>query len=142
MVVAIICTMTQERKLCEPVPSLSGVCCAPLDRLFEPELFKALADPSRVALLARLAAAGREATVGELAACCPTDLSVVSRHLAVLRSAGVLAAEKRGRSVHYRVRYGELSRALRAMADAIDACCPDGDAEAGGETKKNQEVTA
>ena len=116
--------MTQTSKICDPEAPLSGVCCEPLDRLLEPDLFKALADPSRVALLARLAAAGREATVGELAECCPTDLSVVSRHLAVLRSAGVLAAEKRGRRVHYRVRYGELSRALRTMADAIDACCP------------------
>ena len=89
------------------------------------EIFKALSDPNRVALVARLAAAGREATVSELAACCPTDLSVVSRHLAVLRSAGVLEAEKRGRQVHYRVRYGALSRALRSLADAIEECCPE-----------------
>lgn len=116
--------MTQASNLCECPESLDDVCCEPLDRLFEPELFKALSDPSRVALVARLAAAGREATVSELAACCPTDLSVVSRHLAVLKSAGVLEAEKRGREVHYRVRYRAMSRALRSLADAIDACCP------------------
>ena len=116
--------MTQASNLCESPDSLEAVCCEPLDRLFEPELFKALSDPRRVALVARLAAAGREATVTELAACCPTDLSVVSRHLAVLKAAGVLAAEKRGREVHYRVRYQAVSRVLRTLADAIDACCP------------------
>ena len=109
---------------CECPDSLDSVCCEPLDRLFEPELFKALSDPGRVALVARLAVAGREATVSELAACCPTDLSVVSRHLAALKTAGVLESEKRGRQVHYRVRYEALSRVLRSLADAIDACCP------------------
>lgn len=127
-----------KEQACSP---LSGVCCEPLDELFEPDLFKALSDPSRVALLARLAVAGRDATVSELAECCPTDLSVVSRHLAVLRSAGVLAAEKRGRKVHYRVRYEKLSRALRAMADAIDACCPAGEAGGTENGPSGQEVS-
>ena len=132
--------MTQISKSVGHNPALATVCCEPLDRLFEPDLFKALSDPSRVALLARLAAAGREATVSELAECCPTDLSVVSRHLAMLKAAGVLEAEKRGRQVHYRVRYAALSRALRSMADAIDACCPSGECSTRSVIEESKEV--
>jgi len=49
---------------------------------------------------------------------------VVSRHLALLARAGVLDATKEGRTVLYRVRYAELSRSLRSLADALDECCP------------------
>jgi DNA-binding transcriptional ArsR family regulator len=98
--------------------------CEQIEELFPPGFFKALADPNRIALLGRLATCCGSRTVSEVADCCPTDLSVVSRHLATLKQAGIVEAEKRGREVHYRVRYGEIARALRAMADAIDRCCP------------------
>jgi ArsR family transcriptional regulator len=67
---------------------------------------------------------GRPCTVTKVAECCPTDISVVSRHLAVLRQAGVLAAEKRGKEVYYWLRSGELAETLRAIADTIECCCP------------------
>jgi len=86
-------------------------------------LFRALGDPNRVALLVRLAEIGRPCTVSEAAGCCPTDISVVSRHLAMLRDAGILKAEKRGREVYYSVRYAELVSTLRQMAEAIEGCC-------------------
>jgi len=92
-------------------------------------LFKALADPNRVALLARLADCGRPCTVSEIACCLPVDLSVVSRHLRQLRDAGILHAERRGKEVYYTVRYGELVRTLRTLAGTIEACCPDGACE-------------
>ena len=95
-------------------------------RLADPDalkLFKALADPTRVSLLAGLARSG-PVTVGEAAGCCPIDVSVVSRHIAVLREAGVVECEKRGKQVHCRVRFAALARSLRQIADAIDACCP------------------
>ena len=111
--------------------------CRPEDlgRIFPTELFRALSDPSRIALLGQLATSCGPQTVTEAAGCCPTDLSVVSRHLALLRDAGIVRAEKRGRQVFYSVRYDELSQALREMADAIDACCPkeeEGIADAAG----------
>lgn len=108
--------------------SLASACgpCSTLVTNDQPaELFKALADPNRVALLARLADCGRACTVSEIACCLPIDLSVVSRHLRQLREAGILYAERRGKEVRYKVRYGELARTLRALADAIEACCPD-----------------
>jgi ArsR family transcriptional regulator len=53
-------------------------------------------------------------------------LSVVSRHLSQLADAGVLESTKKGRTVFYRVRFADLAAKLRALAKAIDSCCPDG----------------
>ena len=99
-------------------------CGEPLEDLLDPELFKALADPNRVILVARLGEQGGPTTVTEAAECCPVDVSVVSRHLSILRDAGVVTAEKEGRKVHYRVEYADLAGRLRELADAIEACCP------------------
>ena len=59
--------------------------------------FAALADPTRRAILARLARG--EATVGELAEPFPMSLQAVSKHLKVLERAGLIA---RGRSAQLR----------------------------------------
>ena len=101
----------------------AATCEAGMAELMDPRFFKALCDPNRIALLIRLAACGKPCTVTEIACCCPTDLSVVSRHLAVLRDAGVLICEKRGKEVFYAVRYDDLAGTLRAIADAIEGCC-------------------
>jgi len=94
----------------------------------DPELFKALCDPTRASLIGCIAKCGRGCSVGEVAECCSVDMSVVSRHLALLARAGVLEARKEARTVFYRVRYTELCRALRALADALEECSP----QAGG----------
>ena len=90
----------------------------------DPRFFKALCAPGRLAILARLAACGRACTVSEIASCCPIDLSVVSRHLRLLKDAGIVAAERRGKEVYYSVRFGSITGSLRSLADAIDTCCP------------------
>jgi DNA-binding transcriptional ArsR family regulator len=59
--------------------------------------FAALADPTRRAILARLAEG--EATVNELARPFPVSLQAVSKHLKVLERAGLIA---RGRSAQLR----------------------------------------
>jgi DNA-binding transcriptional ArsR family regulator len=59
--------------------------------------FAALADPTRRAILARLASGG--ATVTELAAPFEMSLPAVSKHLRVLERAGLVA---RGREAQYR----------------------------------------
>ena len=99
--------------------------------MLDPALFKALCDPTRAGLLACIAKCGRGCTVSEVAACCSVDTSVVSRHLSTLEKAGVLVSQREGRVVRYAVRYGELSRTLRALADAIDGCCPGGGSREG-----------
>lgn len=59
--------------------------------------FAALADPTRRAILARLAAG--EATVGELAEPFDMSLPAISKHLKVLERAGLIA---RGREAQWR----------------------------------------
>jgi DNA-binding transcriptional ArsR family regulator len=54
-----------------------------------PALFGALADPHRLAIVETLAAEG-EKTVGELVAPFAISAPAISRHLAVLESAGVI----------------------------------------------------
>lgn len=103
-------------------PKQAAARSGPVDGLLEPELFRALGDPTRVGLLACLAKCGRACSVGEVAACCAVDLSVVSRHLQTLERAGVLESTKTGRTVLYAVRYEIVSRRLRALADAIARC--------------------
>lgn len=100
-------------------------CCDP-STVCDPGFFRSLADPNRLAILARLALECRPQSVGDVAGCCTTDYSVVSRHLATLRDAGLVEAERRGREVLYTVRYDNVVQTLRQMADAIEACCVQG----------------
>ncbi len=104
-------------------------CCETLGSVLSPKLFKALCDPNRVAILVRLAESCVPRTVSQIAQCCPVNLSVVSRHLAQLRDAGVLQADKRGKEVYYSIRARELVSTLRAIADAIERCCAGADHE-------------
>jgi DNA-binding transcriptional ArsR family regulator len=67
----------------------------PIDQLTT--TFAALADPTRRAIIERLA--GGEATVSELAEPFPISVQAVSKHLRVLERAGLIA---RGRSAQLR----------------------------------------
>ena len=96
-----------------------------MGKSLDTRFFKALGDPNRTALLGRLARCSRPCTVTEVAECCPVCVSVVSRHLAILREAGLLRAEKRGKEVYYSVCSAEVVAKLRRMADAIEGCCRD-----------------
>jgi len=98
-------------------------CCDGIQRWLAPDTFKALADPTRAALLIHMATADGPRRVGDLAACLPVDVSVVSRHLKVLREVGVVRAEKRGKEVWLALDCGDLVRMLRNLADALEDCC-------------------
>jgi DNA-binding transcriptional ArsR family regulator len=79
---------------------------APLDRTFA-----ALSDPTRRAILARLASGA--ASVMELAAPCDMSVPAVTKHLRVLAAAGLITTRKTGR-----VRHCQLDPApLRSAAD-------------------------
>jgi DNA-binding transcriptional ArsR family regulator len=99
-------------------------CCGELSHLLSPELFKALADPRRLSLLVRLAEARRPCTVSQLAEGSGVDLSVVSRHLAVLREAGIISCEKEGKEVWCSLQPGAVAALLRNLANALESCCP------------------
>ena len=74
----------------------------------------------------RLAEQREPRTVGQIAQGSGVDLSVVSRHLAVLREAGVIGCEKQGKEVWCTVQTGAVAQILRDLADALEACCPEG----------------
>ena len=94
-------------------------------------VMKALAHPTRLFLVDTLA--GGERCVCELTALVGADISTVSKHLATLRAAGLVADERRGNQVFYRLRLpcaADFSRCLDAVlqadaeATARLACAP------------------
>jgi ArsR family transcriptional regulator, arsenate/arsenite/antimonite-responsive transcriptional repressor len=97
---------------------------ARLDRLLDPELLKALAEPTRARLLSCLLKCGRPCSVTEVAACCSIDFSMVARHLATMARAGLLSSEKQGRTVWYAADGPALAARFRDLADAIDELTP------------------
>lgn len=64
-------------------------------------VFKALGHPTRLAIVDMLA--GGERCVCEINEHIDSDMSTVSRHLAVLRNVGILSSDKRGNQVFYRL---------------------------------------
>jgi DNA-binding transcriptional ArsR family regulator len=67
------------------------------------QVFRALADPTRRALFERLEAMG-EQTVSRLTASSGVSQPAVSKHLGLLREAGLVAGRREGRDVHYSAR--------------------------------------
>lgn len=63
--------------------------------------FRALADPTRVQLLAWLADQPVPVTVGQLTAVLPVGQSTVSHHLAALGAVGFVTVDRRGTSSLY-----------------------------------------
>ena len=98
-------------------------CCEGLSHLLPPRLFKSLSDPTRIGLLVAIADAEEPTTVGELAKGRPIDLSVVSRHLRVLREAGVIACVKQGKEVRCSLCKADIVKSLRDLADMLEGCC-------------------
>jgi len=86
-------------------------------------VFKALADQNRLKILNDLCSKDCPCNVGDVACCCNVDLSVVSRHLSVLKNAGIISANKQGKQVFYHVNRLETAALLRSMADQIEKSC-------------------
>jgi DNA-binding transcriptional ArsR family regulator len=68
-----------------------------LDQAMDPlsSVFGALADPTRRAILARLASTSGDLTVADLARPFPMSQPAVSRHLKVLEQAGLISRSRR-----------------------------------------------
>ena|SRR5579871_2129676 len=71
-------------------------------------LFRTLADPTRRGLFERLCREG-EQTVGALTAQAGVSQPAVSKHLGVLKRAGLVHDRQEGRQTHYSARLGALS---------------------------------
>ena len=81
-----------------------------------PEVFAALADPTRWRVLTLLAERG-DGTATTLAGELPVSRPAVIKHLAVLDRAGLVEARRRGREVRYTVRPERLDATARDLAE-------------------------
>ena len=97
---------------------------AAIDKRLDQQLFKALSDPTRLLVLSCLIKCGRPCSVSEVAECCDVEFSVVNKHMKVLAAAGVLSAQKEGRTVWYAARCGDLCERFARLIDAIAEWCP------------------
>jgi DNA-binding transcriptional ArsR family regulator len=75
-------------------------------------LFRTLADPTRRAIFERLCRDG-EQTVGAITARAGVSQPAVSKHLGVLKQAGLVRDRHQGRHTHYSAR-------VRALAPLVD----------------------
>lgn len=83
------------------------------------KIFEALASTSRRKILAYLAHA--ELSAGEIASRFSISKPAISQHLAVLENAGLIASEKRGQFVYYRLVPDSLANTLNAYVQEV---CP------------------
>ncbi len=70
------------------------------DHKEQADFFKALGHPTRLWIVRQLAD-GREHCVCEFVDEAGVDFSTISQHLSVLKQAGILIDDKRGKSVYY-----------------------------------------
>ena len=78
-------------------------------------VFAALADPTRRQVVQALADGGA-ATATELAGRFPVTRQAVVKHLSALGEAGLVAGQREGREVRYRLTPGPLNEAVSWMA--------------------------
>lgn len=90
-------------------------------------VIKAMAHPTRLFLVETLERGER--CVCELTEMIDADISTVSRHLSVLREAGVLSSERRGQQVYYQLRapcvlgfFACIEGVLNAQDESAPAC--------------------
>lgn len=77
--------------------------------------FKALADPTRVSIVNRLAS-GEECCVCDLTTAFELSQPTISHHLRILREAGLVDAERRGTWAYYRL----VPDAMERLAAVFD----------------------
>lgn len=87
-------------------------------------VFKALAHPARLMIVDQLSAYGRRC-VCELQQAVGSDMSTVSRHLAILRNAGIVESEKEGTTVYYRLRINCLEGFFQCVEAVLRANAAD-----------------
>ena len=81
-------------------------------------VFKALAHPSRLLIVEQLA--HKERCVCELTEMIGADMSTVSKHLSVLKAAGIILDDKRGLQVYYRLKMPCVLRFFDCVGEVIE----------------------
>jgi DNA-binding transcriptional ArsR family regulator len=101
---------------------------ADLAGVLDSSFFLALAEPARIELLKVLLLSGRS-DVASLTAQLPQDVSVISRHLRILHTAGIVKREKVQRHVYYELDAQACKNKFRSLYQRVecilDTCCPD-----------------
>jgi ArsR family transcriptional regulator len=106
-----------------------GSCCElelPTDQTWATgtaRLLKALADPTRLAMVWCLRRAGTPVCICDFTATFDLGQPTISHHMGKLRSAGLVESEKRGLWVYYRLREDLPPTTLR-LIDALVATGP------------------
>jgi DNA-binding transcriptional ArsR family regulator len=86
----------------------------------EAGVFRALADPTRRQILADLRAG--ELTAGQIAERFPISGPSISRHLGVLKSAGLVRERRDANRIHYAL---VPERLMLCLDGFVSICCPD-----------------
>ena len=86
----------------------------------EASVFRALADPTRRQILENLR--GGELTAGEIAERFPISGPSVSRHLGVLRAAGLIRERREANRIHYSLAAERLALCVGRFLSSV---CPD-----------------
>ena len=81
-------------------------------------IFKALAHPSRLLIVEQLGQ--KERCVCELTEMIGADMSTVSKHLSVLKAAGIIEDDKRGLQVFYSLKMRCVLRFFDCVGEAIE----------------------
>lgn len=81
------------------------------------KVFKALAHPVRLRIVERLAKG--EACVCVCLEMFDIDMSTLSRHLSVLKNAGIVADQKRGKNVYYRLTCPCILNMCECLEDSL-----------------------
>ena len=96
---------------------MKGFCdrrvCSPIDLKRNADLLAALAHPIRLQIVDGLLAG--HADVGTMVECLGHPQALISRHLKVLRDAGLVLAVRDGRRRYYRVSRPEVADVLRSL---------------------------
>jgi len=85
----------------------------------EASLFRALADPARVAIVATLARAEHEVCVCDFTSGLALNQSTVSHHLKILKDAGLVTSERRGTWGYYSLASGAREQIAAALAGVV-----------------------
>jgi DNA-binding transcriptional ArsR family regulator len=88
----------------------------------DPGLARALGDPRRVGILVRLLEG--PATVAALTELTSTNQPNLSNHLAVLRAAGLVAGERTGRQIRYRLADPQVAQLVEAFVSVSGSSTP------------------
>lgn len=105
-----------------------GLCCRPIDPIPLPatqqrrivEIFKALADPTRLDILRLVAAQDAPICACDVGARFHVSQPTISHHMKVLRDAGLITATRRGVWAYY----AADTRGLAILRDSIETLAP------------------